>query len=235
MHAVNVDEKNPLIYDFFGFPSHYYSAKFISRNPPSFSSSIMSHLSSQGIQAQPTKRGPDHGVWVPLKAGFVKQAQNGTEDGLPDSIPLCQVSLPRAETPEAALRLGRALRGLREQGIAVVGGGQAVHNLREMFVYMQRGPGAVAPYAKPFASALTAAVVPLSDAPAEQEDSSVPVDKRKDPKRWDAAKSLFLRSDYKKAHPTPEHLLPALVSLGAAYDDEQGKELFSLDEGTLSW
>ncbi|PWN53799.1 hypothetical protein IE53DRAFT_104415 [Violaceomyces palustris] len=203
----------------------------------------MSHLQGRGIKTIPTERGPDHGVWVPLKAAF--RGPREELDGLPETLPLCQVSLPASNSASASLRLGRALRDLRSRGIAIVGGGQAVHNLRDHFSRYSRQVGGkrtfdnktiVEPfeYTLSFAQALSDAVVPPRSGLAQEGGDSTEV-RGMDEERWQAAKALFEREDYTKAHPTNEHLLPALVSLGAALPDEKGEELFRADEGALSW
>lgn len=221
--SVNVAETIPLVYDFYGFPKHYYEEIFETRNPEWLSKAVREQLSSKGYNVESVERGLDHGVWVPLLAAF----------GSKLDIPLIQVSLPPPTRPDQdgvdALQLGAALRPLRDQGFAIVGGGQPVHNLRDYFRYSQLGPGAKSPYAQGFVSALTQALVPPSSHPSHDEDNST------DPRRWDAAKALFLRPDYRQAHPTSEHLLPALVALGAAHPDEAGTEQIDYVDGALAW
>jgi len=74
-----------------------------------------------------TKRGIDHGVWVPLKRA------------LPDfDIPLVQVSTFAHEDMQAHVKLGEALQPLRDEGVLIIGSGAAEHNLREMWQYMDR-------------------------------------------------------------------------------------------------
>lgn len=218
---LNTNTNNPLIYDFYNFPKHYYETKFESKNPPDLQEAVAKHLRQEEYHVQETDRGIDHGVWVPLRAS-----------GPIFNVPLIQVSLPIATKPEqdgiAALHLGRALRGLREQGYAIIGGGQPVHNLRDYM--MARSAGAPRPsnYGKTFSAALTRALVNI---PSEEREGEQGVD----PARWIEAKSLFQRPDYAEAHPTSEHLLPALVALGAAGDTEPGSEEFRFDEGPLAW
>ena len=48
------------------------------------------------------------------------------------SIPLVQVSLPGDDSPLSSIKLGRALGGMRDQGYAIIGTGQVVHNLRHV-------------------------------------------------------------------------------------------------------
>jgi aromatic ring-opening dioxygenase catalytic subunit (LigB family) len=109
-------------------PKHYYDQRFDTHTPQWLSDVVVQHLSGSSFAPQRVPRGPDHGVWVPLKAAF----------GAAAPLPLVQVSLPAPSgdaltDARAALALGEALRGLREQGIAVLGSGQPVHNLRDAF------------------------------------------------------------------------------------------------------
>jgi 4,5-DOPA dioxygenase extradiol len=46
--------------------------------------------------------------------------------------------------------------------------------------------------------------------------------------------ALMKGSDVRKAHPTLEHLLPIYVAAGAAGSD-QGEQIWTLAEGSLSW
>lgn len=221
---VNDDESNPLLYDYYGFPQEMYELKLNSHNPPWLNSLVRETLNSEGLNAVNTQRGIDHGVFIALLAGF---GEHGT--GLP---PMVQVSLPPQDahgddTQDGirALRLGRALRALRSRGIAIVGGGQPVHNLGDFRHTFPTGEKTTVPYSVPFAQALTAAVCPPSSGTND----------RGEPKRWEAAKRLFQNQYYRGAHPTSEHLLPALVALGAAQDEEEGKEEFEMNQGPLAW
>ena len=51
-------------------------------------------------------------------------------------------------------------------------------------------------------------------------------------------KELFNHRDYKRAHPTAEHLLPLVVSAGAVQGlDERGRAdvIFEEEDGPLGW
>lgn len=161
-------------------PKHYYEEKFKSSNPSWLSSLVTSRLKEAGWSPQPRKRGLDHGVFVPLIVAFPNQATD---------IPLVQVSLPSptgdiSKDTRAALELGEALAPLREQGIAIMGSGQPVHNLRAFMTGKQLTGGA-------FLEATANAVLPAG----ERE------------KRWKQAVDLTQRADYKIAAPTDEHFL----------------------------
>ncbi|SPO49122.1 uncharacterized protein PSANT_07069 [Moesziomyces antarcticus] len=237
---VNVDERNPLVYDFYGFPDHFYKQKVESSNPSNVSALVLEHLRQSGVQALPVKRGIDHGVWCPLKVAFQKPlledlpsdnaesqpASINDPSQLPPALSLTQLSLPASDASLDSLKLGAALRRLRDQGFAIVGGGMSVHNLREAmkaFALVGRGFGALqpTPYSSSFLSALTEA---MTAPPASRDED-----------KWAKAINLDKRQDFLPSHPTPEHFLPALVALGAAHSDEQGTETFALDEGPMGW
>lgn len=46
--------------------------------------------------------------------------------------------------------------------------------------------------------------------------------------------ALMRRSDFRKAHPTLEHILPIFVGAGAAGSD-LGEQLWTFPEASLSW
>lgn len=60
---VNVDQSNPLVYDFYNFPAHFYQQTFESHGSEDLIGSIKSALKSSHIDVEETKRGLDHGVW----------------------------------------------------------------------------------------------------------------------------------------------------------------------------
>ncbi|KAJ1043805.1 hypothetical protein NDA11_005395 [Ustilago hordei] len=238
---LNVDEKNPLVYDFYGFPDHFYKQKVESSNPSNLSALVLEHLRDSGLPVYPVNRGIDHGVWCPLKVAFQRpyledlcpeqcksqRASIDTPSILPSTLSLTQVSLPASDSSMDSLKLGASLRGLREQGFAIVGGGMSVHNLHDMMRSFAsadgRGLGKLQPnsYSVTFLKALDEAMTVPSAA--------------RDEDKWSNALKLEQRSDFLSAHPTPEHFLPALVALGAAHADEQGKLTFAHDEGPMGW
>jgi aromatic ring-opening dioxygenase catalytic subunit (LigB family) len=134
---VNEDQSNPLVYDFYGFPSEYYQQTFVSRGNNQMLSDVKDALKGSDVRFSTAKRGLDHGVWVPFKVAFA-----GRTD-----IPIIQVSLPGDSNPISAAKLGRALAPLREQGYGIMGTGQAVHNLRDFSecCYIERAAVAVTP------------------------------------------------------------------------------------------
>ena len=129
-------------------------------------------------------------------------------------MPVVQVSLFDGEDPGQHYRLGQAVTALREEGIQIVVSGMAVHNLRDMrFAVGKSGP---MPYTTSFDEALKDAV---TVAPAEREK---------------AMAALLEREDARQAHPEFDHLLPIFVGAGAA-DQDVGRRLWTLKEGSTSW
>ncbi len=109
----------PLLFDYSGFPPHTYELQWAAPGVPDLAKRIGALLSAAGIEsAAETKRGFDHGVFVPLKVAY------------PDArIPTVQLSLQAGLDPQAHLAIGRALAPLREEGVLVVGSGMSFHNM----------------------------------------------------------------------------------------------------------
>jgi 4,5-DOPA dioxygenase extradiol len=215
---VNTAVHEPLIYDFYGFPGHYYKERFLNQGSLQVAERVLSVLKEAGIQAEGVERGLDHGVWAAFKVAFDDQFGKG---GALEGVPLVQVSLfdiERGATgadAEKHIKLGKAVEKLREEGILIIVSGMAVHNLRDMGYGRL---GRVMEYTESFDEALKEAV----EGHGTGEE------------RVTAMVELLSRPDARKAHPTFEHLLPIHVGIGAAGADE-GERLWTLKEGSLSW
>ncbi|KAJ5203768.1 uncharacterized protein N7498_004647 [Penicillium cinerascens] len=204
---VNTAEMTDLIYDFYGFPDHYYKEKYPNVGSKEVSHKVLDLLKGAGIEAKGVKRGLDHGVWASFKCAF-------EPDENPLNVPIVQVSLFDTENPIQHYRLGQAVSRLREDNILIIVSGMAVHNLRDMrFAFGNPRP---LPYAVSFDEALKEAV---TTAPAEREQ---------------AMASLLKRPDARQAHPTFDHLLPIHIGAGAAGED-LGKRTWTYPEGSMSW
>lgn len=64
---INVAEQTDIIYDFYGFPPHYYEYKYPYKGSPEVAEKVIEKLAVAGIEVERVKRGLDHGVW----AGFL--------------------------------------------------------------------------------------------------------------------------------------------------------------------
>jgi 4,5-DOPA dioxygenase extradiol len=110
----------PLIYDFYGFPKHFYEQKYAAPGAPELATRVRALLSSAGPVRDEPKRGLDHGAYVPLVAMYPEA-----------KIPVLQLSLPSLE-PKQLFELGRSLSALRDEGVLIVGSGFLTHNLRHV-------------------------------------------------------------------------------------------------------
>ena len=167
--SVNVAEQTDLIYDFYGFPPHYYEYKFPYKGSPAVAEKVIAKLTGVGAEVERVERGLDHGVWagfiVGMRHAFVCASclRKDTRGQIlffadctltclltafdpkknPLNVPIVQVSLYGSEDPDRHYRLGQALQSLRDEGILIVTAGMAVHNLRDFRA--TRGSGGMMP------------------------------------------------------------------------------------------
>ncbi|KAI3322969.1 putative aromatic ring-opening dioxygenase LigB subunit [Xylariaceae sp. AK1471] len=205
--SINAAEKTDLIYDFYGFPPHYYEYQYPNNGSPEIAGKVVEKLGKAGIATEKVKRGLDHGVWVGFMAAFDPKKN-------PLNVPIVQVSLFNNEDHDLHYRMGQALEGLRDEGVLIIGAGMAVHNLRDYRA--TRGTGKPMSYAFTFDDALKEAI------------STEPEGRRA------AMSDLMKRPDARQAHPTLEHILPMYVAAGAAGADI-GERLWTMPEASLSW
>lgn len=203
---INTFENTELIYDFYGFPSHYYRETFSNKGSPAVAKKVIDSLTAAGIKTEGMRRGLDHGVWACFKVAFNEKTN-------PLNVPVVQVSLFATGNPVQHLALGRAVSRLREEGIQIIVSGMAVHNLRDGL----SGFRGTTSYSKDFDEALREAV----ETEGEEERAVKMI-------------GLLERGDARKAHPTFEHLLPIHVGVGAAGSDK-GTRLWTLVEPGFSW
>lgn len=111
----------PLVYDFWGFPQHYYEVRYPAPGAPGLAESVRKLLSGPGTPVQDVPgRGLDHGAYVPLAEMYPEA-----------DIPVLQISLPTLD-PRRLLEVGRKLAPLRDEGVLIVGSGFFTHNLRAL-------------------------------------------------------------------------------------------------------
>ncbi|MFC5661747.1 dioxygenase [Kitasatospora misakiensis] len=111
----------PLVYDFWGFPEHYYRVQYAAPGAPELAERVRKLLRAPGTPVQDMPdRGLDHGAYVPLVEMFPAA-----------DVPVLQVSLPTLD-PQRLLEIGRRLAPLRDEGVLIVGSGFFTHNLRAL-------------------------------------------------------------------------------------------------------
>lgn len=113
----------PLIYDYAGFPKEAYEISYSAPGNPQLANKVSAVLKNKGIEAKlDGKRGFDHGLFIPLKIMY------------PDAnIPCIQLSLVKTLDPAEHLHIGKALAGLDEENLLVIGSGFSFHNLKAFF------------------------------------------------------------------------------------------------------
>ena len=67
--SINTAEHTDLIYDFYGFPPHYYEYKFPNKGSPKIAEKVIEKLAGTGIEVERVERGLDHGVWAGFMVG----------------------------------------------------------------------------------------------------------------------------------------------------------------------
>jgi 4,5-DOPA dioxygenase extradiol len=190
--TINATERPDTIHDFSGFPGELYEINYMAPGAPDLAARISRRLDEAGIGCDvDTHRGLDHGAWVPAMVMFPKE-----------EIPVAQLSIQDHLDPTAHLAVGRAIAGLRNENVLIIGSGGAVHPLG----YGPFGPGVpTSDWAVQFNDWLRGAV--------EAGDAQELTDYR-------------ARAPYpQRAHPYPDHYMPLLVALGAAGDGAKGKVL----------
>ena len=122
-------ESPELIYDYYGFPKEMYDIEYPAKGNPNLAQKVYTLLDKNNIEAKiDTQRGFDHGLYVPLKIMY-PTAQ----------IPCIQLSLTKSLDPAEHIRIGQALRELRQENVLIIGSGFSFHNLKA-FMSKQAGP-----------------------------------------------------------------------------------------------
>ncbi|HEX9030331.1 MAG TPA: class III extradiol ring-cleavage dioxygenase [Streptosporangiaceae bacterium] len=175
------DDAAPLVYDFYGFPERYYRATYPAPGAPALAEQIRATLSGTEQVAHAPSRGLDHGAYVPLTVMYPAA-----------DIPVLQISMPTLD-PGRLLRIGAALRPLRDEGVLIMGSGFLTHGLPFLrdFRFDAPPPGWSTEFDHWAAEAL------------DQGDV-------------DALASFRTAPGARYAHPTTEHFAPLFVTLGAA-------------------
>lgn len=191
--SVNTQAAPTLLYDYYGFPPHTYELTYPAPGEPALAAQAQQLLSAAGLPvAAENERGLDHGVFIPFKLIYPQA-----------DVPMVQVSLHAGLDPAEHIAAGRALAGLREQGVLIVGTGMSYHNMQRF----QRDGSAFDPDSDTFDAWLMHTVALPA---AEREQALV-----------DWAQAPAARA----AHPQEEHLMPLHMVAGAAQGDA-GRQVF---------
>lgn len=118
---VTAMERPKTIHDFYGFPQALFDVQYPAPGSPATAEKVCLQVSVPSVQKDDHQWGLDHGTWSVLRHMYPGA-----------HIPIVQLSLDREATAQEHLRIGEQLKGLREQGVMIVGSGNIVHNLRQI-------------------------------------------------------------------------------------------------------
>lgn len=176
-----------LFYDYYDFPDEAYEITYPAPGSPGLAERIARLLDRSRIPAAvDSRRGFDHGLFIPLKLMYPEA-----------DIPATQISLLRGLDPTAHIALGKALRGLLTENILVIGSGFSFHNMR---AFEWGGGGVPDPANDAFQDWLIETCTGTQSAPERERRL----------KEWEKAPSA------RYSHPREEHLLPLHVCAGMA-------------------
>lgn len=198
LHVTASCSNHKTLHDERGFEPELKTIEYPAPQPPAMTETLCNTLGDAGFLCLREIRGLDHGVWSVLKLAYPKA-----------DIPVLELSLPRFDDWHEYLKLGEALRPLREQGFAIIGSGSATYNLEEI-----SEAKLIDAWAAEFTQWLNTAVEKGDDECLVNMENEAPHSKR--------------------AHPTPEHFLPLLIAMGAA-NDHHGQAIYQgIEMGALS-
>jgi aromatic ring-opening dioxygenase catalytic subunit (LigB family) len=185
-----------MFYDYYGFPDEAYTITYPAPGSPELAERIAGLLNENAVPARiDPQRGFDHGLFIPLKMMYPEA-----------DIPALQLSILTGLNPAAHISLGKALRGLSDENILVIGSGFSYHNLRGFFG--QKEVGAPDPANEAFQDWLIETCSgPISDSEREKRLTE-----------WESAPNA------RYCHPREDHLLPLHVCYGLA--GKPGKLIF---------
>lgn len=122
---VNVSADQEQIYDYYGFPKHYYDPKYHAHGAPDIAREVSKIVPDV---KETDDWGLDHGAWPMLMHLF------------PDAnVPVFQMSISYYASPQYHYDLGRQLRELRDKGVLIIGSGSLIHNLQIIGQKMRTG------------------------------------------------------------------------------------------------
>ena len=200
--TISSSAKHDLLYDYYNFPPEAYKLRYDAPGSPEIAQDLAAAMREEGLKPRlDAERGWDHGVFVPMML-IHPQAD----------IPIVQVSVLASEDPTQLYAMGRALKRIREQNVAVMGSGfSSFHNLGLLRSSQDMTPGFKKRNIE-WNEAMTTAVL-------EEDD----VNREKMLKGWRRWPNTY------EMHPRGggEHFLPLIVAAGAG---GEGKGRFYTDE-----
>jgi 4,5-DOPA dioxygenase extradiol len=106
----------PLVYDFGGFAQKFYEMTYETPDATALAARIAAMM-PDNEPLHESRRGLDHGAWVPLKIMYPNA-----------DIPVLQMSMPTSD-PGKLIQIGKRLQPLRDEGVLIIGSGFMTHGL----------------------------------------------------------------------------------------------------------
>jgi len=188
--CISSGSSHPLLFDYGGFPPESYKYQYNAPGNPELADKIQELLKGAGIKSsKDSKRGWDHGVFVPLMLMFPAA-----------DIPVVAMSLQSSLDPSLHIKIGKALSVLREEGVLIIGSGASFHNFDYFF---SRNPEPGVKHSAAFNTWLVSTSTSSSLTPEERLAEFA---------KWSSAPSAL------ECHKLgqEEHLIPLHVVAGAA-------------------
>lgn len=175
----------PTIHDFGGFPDILYQQHYPAPGAPGLADDVAEMLRQAG-----------HDVRIDPARGLDHGAWVPLMLLYPDAeIPVLQLSIDSRRSPEWHIALGLALAPLRDRNVLIIGSGSMTHNLRVFFTERPAIDARPPEWVSAFADWIDARLI-AGDAVAVTD--------------------LMARApDALRNHPTPDHILPLHVAMGA--------------------
>ncbi len=126
---VNSSPIQKQIYDYYGFPDHFYDPVYNANGAPDVAKEISKIIPEVTATDD---WGLDHGAWPMLMHLFPKANK-----------PVFQMSLDRKATPQQHYDLGKQLHSLRRKGVLIIGSGSLIHNIPLAMQKMRSGDSSI--------------------------------------------------------------------------------------------
>lgn len=183
--TVTASPAPPTIHDFGGFPDELFAMRYPAPGEPGLAAHVVELLACQGLD-----------VTADPERGLDHGAWVPLTLIYPDAdIPVVQLSIASNASPEWHYALGQVLTPLRDDGVRIIGSGSITHNLRALFSARlpidAPAPAWVTDFTNWIAERMTAGAVD------------------------DVLHSVERAPHGTDNHPTPDHILPLYVAMGA--------------------